>query len=153
MAEGLEVSKTGDKLVSVSPGTAIDRNGQEIVLPSDPAAEPIDFSTEFAANDKVYLTIAYQEVFDEDDHYTAGEVDDYNRTTERPTLQATTDVPPSDGSVIKLALVQLDADGNVTTPIDHSGRTLAGAGVAPETVDTAALAGGGVTVDKLDAAV
>jgi hypothetical protein len=138
IATGLEVTKTGNKQVSVSPGTAIDQQGREIVLPNNPAPAPIDLAS-FGANADVFLTIVYREVFDQADRYQSGGVDNFTRTTERPKLEATTTAPPTDGSVIPLAQVKLDASGDVST-IDLSLRKFASAAIAPGTIGLDKLA-------------
>lgn len=147
VAEGLDVTKTENKKVTISPGTSIDKDGQEIVL-LEPL--PVDL-TAFGSNTDVYLSISYQEVFDEADHYTSGGIDNYTRTTERPKLESSSDAPdplPGDGSVITLARVHLDGSGNVVE-IANSVRTLVGSKVAPGAVSTNELADGAVTEQKL----
>ena len=122
VADGLLVTKAADKAVAISAGTALDDNGQEIVLLD---SQQVDLSS-FAANDDVYVTLAYQELELEADHYKSGGVDDYKRTTERPLIASTKATPPSDGSVIGVAKVHLDGSGNVAT-IDQSIRRSSGA--------------------------
>jgi hypothetical protein len=147
IAAGLEVSQSGDRQVFVSPGTAIDREGQEMVLPASPPPPPLNLSP-FGADVTVYITLAYGEAFDEADRYQAGGVDNFTRTTERPHLEAAVAVPPSDGSVIILARVQLDNNGNISA-IDPSVRKPAGAAIIPGSVGTSQLADGAVTPAKL----
>lgn len=144
IAKGLEVSKTGDRQVSVSPGVAIDKDGREIVLSAD---APVDL-TRFGANATVFLTLQYQEVFDPADRYQSGGVDNFTRTTERPKLDANTAVPPTDGSVIALTQVKLDGSGNVSS-IDPSVRKFASAVIAPASVNTSQLVDGAVTTAKI----
>jgi len=154
---GLEVTPAGDKKVAIGPGTAIDKCGQEMVLL---APRDVDL-TEFGANTDVYLTIVYNEVFDKEDHYTAGGVDDYTRKTERPKViifggredKSLSDIlevkkgnPPSDGSVITLALVKLDGSGNVGV-LDK--RIRAGSVIAPDTVGTEELKNSAITEEKM----
>src|SRR6266571_6671852 len=129
VAEGLQVTAAGSKAVAIGPGTAIDNAGEELVL-LDPLPS-LDLSS-FAANDDVYVTLAYQEVQLDADHYQSGGIDNYMRTTERPRAAATTTVPPSDGSVIALAKVHLDGSGNVAT-IDQTIRRVAGSVLRPGT--------------------
>lgn len=147
IAEGLQVTKTGDRQVSVAPGTALDKEGREIVLPSDPAPSPLDL-TQFGANANVYATIAWREVQDEVDRYTAGSVDNYTRTTERARIEVGTATPPADGSVTPLALVHLDGTGNVAS-IDESVRKFAGSDIPPGRIHTAELADQAITEGKL----
>ncbi|HSN77446.1 MAG TPA: hypothetical protein VL334_20435 [Anaerolineae bacterium] len=123
---GLVVTKTGSKEVSVGAGMAIDKDGREIVL-LDPAVVPLNA---FAANADVFLSIQYRDVQDPVDHYTAGGVENYIRWTERPDVKASTIQPPTDGSVIPLARVHLDANGDVTTT-DQSIRPVASSKIDP----------------------
>jgi hypothetical protein len=165
VVDGLTVSKTGDKQVTVSPGMAINKDGKEIILPSDPSPQPINLS----GTGDVYVTIEYQDVKDEaDKDTTSGVINEYRRITERPLLKSTTSQPTNDGAVILLAKVNLSNNGNINT-LDHSVRIFASAKIAPRavTIDqladnsvnaakivdgavgTAELANGSVTVDKL----
>ena len=148
VAEGLDVTKTENKKVTISPGTSIDKDGQEIVL-LEPL--PVDL-TAFGSNSYVYLSISYQEVFDEADHYTSGGVDDYTRTTERPKIESSKDAPdplPGNGSLITLARVHLDGSGNVDAGIDNTMRKSAGSKIAPGAVSTNELANNAVTAAKI----
>ena len=148
VAEGLDVTKTENKKVTISPGTSIDKDGQEIVL-LEPL--PVDL-TAFGSNTDVYLSISYQEVFDEADHYTSGGVDDYTRTTERPKIESSEDAPdplPGNGSLITLARVHLDGSGNVDAGIDNTMRKSAGSRIAPGAVSTNELANNAVTATKI----
>jgi uncharacterized low-complexity protein len=148
VAEGLDVTKTENKKVTISPGTSIDKDGQEIVL-LEPL--PVDL-TAFGSNTYVYLSISYQEVFDEADHYTSGGVDDYTRTTERPKIERSENVPdplPGNGSLITLARVHLDGSGNVDAGIDNTMRKSAGSKIAPGAVSTNELANNAVTAAKI----
>ena len=148
VAEGLDVTKTENKKVTISPGTSIDKDGQEIVL-LEPL--PVDL-TAFGSNTYVYLSISYQEVFDEADHYTSGGVDDYTRTTERPKIERSENVPdplPGNGSLITLARVHLDGSGNVDAGIDNTMRKSAGSRIAPGAVSTNELANNAVTAAKI----
>ena len=58
VADGLGVSKTGDKEVTISPGIALDNNGREIIL-LDPVKVDL---TSFGTNANVHLTIAYEAI-------------------------------------------------------------------------------------------
>ncbi len=165
IVDGLTVKKTGDKQVTVSPGMAINKDGKEIILPSDPSPQPINLS----GTGDVYVTIEYQDIKDDaDKDTTSGVINEYRRITERPFLKSTTSQPTNDGVVILLAKVNLSNNGNINT-LDDSVRIFASAKIAPKavTIDqladnsvnaakivdgavgTAELANGSVTVDKL----
>lgn len=129
---GLEVTKSADKIIGIGSGMAIDKDGRELVLLD---AQSKDL-TPFGSNADVYITAQYKEVSDPSDHYTAGGVDNYTRTTERPLVEAGTTVPVNDGSVIVLAKVKLDGGGNIST-VDSTVRKMAGSAIDP-TVNLAA---------------
>ena len=116
---GLAVSRMGDQQVSIAAGMAIDHQGQEIVLPADPPPPPLTLT---GTSTILAVTIAYQEVTDVSDRYQAGGINNYSRITERPLL-ASTASPPTDGSVIVLAQVSLDANGIIIT-VDNTVRPL-----------------------------
>jgi hypothetical protein len=120
IVNGLNVAKTGDKEVSISPGLAVDAAGREIVILS---TQPHAFASG-AASVALYLTIAYQDFRDPADLDSSGGVSDHTRITERPLVTSSTNPPPGDGSVIVLARIVLDAAGNVSTAIDTSVRRM-----------------------------
>jgi hypothetical protein len=60
IAQGLEVQKTDAKKVKVTPGTALDSKGQEIVLFTDFSLD-LSNATSYPPNSTVYITIEYQE--------------------------------------------------------------------------------------------
>ena len=131
VVEGLQVSKTAARQVSVTPGMAIDSDGREIVLPADPAPQPLDPSLA-GTGTNVFITIAYREVNDPADAYTtAGVTGKFKRITERPDVKAQLS-PPNDGSVVILARVVVDANGDVGA-VDNTVRTAASSVMAPGT--------------------
>lgn len=118
--EGLNITKKGDKEISIEPGIAIDRLGREIVLATNALSSSYDLSI-FTANDGVFLTISYDNDTDENDRNQSGDTTQFTRVTERPKLEATTTPPNEDGTVIILGKVILDAAGNIdTASIDRS---------------------------------
>lgn len=120
IVNGLNVTKSGDRQVSISPGLAVDNDGREIVVLS---TQTHAFAATTASVD-LYLTIAYQDFRDPADLDNSGGVSDHTRITERPLVTSSTSAPPTDGSVITLARVTLDATGNVTPSIDNSVRRM-----------------------------
>jgi hypothetical protein len=110
IAEGLEVAKSANKTVTVRPGVALDRLGQEIILEANQVVD-LSNAAQFPANAIVFITIAYQE--QESDPTTATGVSGNTRITEQPRVQAVTTAPPTDGTVIRLARLTLDASANV----------------------------------------
>lgn len=130
--EGLEISRTGDKEISVAPGVAIDKLGREIVLSANSPRKSYNLSG-FAENDVVFLTIAYDNDTDEKDRNPTGDTTKFIRVTERPSLPDPTKTPPSDdGTVIILGKVTLGSGGNVVTEkIDRSVRRLTRSKTSP----------------------
>ena len=129
--EGLDISPTGDKEISVAPGVAIDKLGREIVLSPSSPLKSYSLSP-FTANAVVFLTLAYDNDTDEKDRNPSGDTAKFIRVTERPKLEATTTKPSDDGTVIVLGQVTLDGSGNVTpTKIDLSSRRLARSKTSP----------------------
>ena len=151
IAEGLQVEKTGENEVTVRPGTAVDRMGQEIV---QAANHPVDLSdsAEYPPRSNIYVTIAYHE--EETDPSTATGVTGNTRVTEEPIINASTTAPPGDGSIIRLARFALDGTGNVPGNIgdtfDNEVRQFASPVIAPGAVGTDELADSAVTNSKLD---
>lgn len=141
VVEGLEVSKTGEKQITVSEGMAIDKEGREIViLPDSPLPDTISLEG-LDLNTTIELTIIYREIPEKP--YEIGGETKYTRITERPkfviygantnqenlqdgNLDLKTANAPIDGTVIRLAEVTLDGSGNVST-VNNSVRKLAGA--------------------------
>ena len=87
---GLLVAKTSDHALSVGAGMAIDNTGAEIVVLD---TRSIDLTAQ-GTSTSVFITLQYQEDFDQADHYTTGGVDNYIRTTEYAVLAATKTTPP-----------------------------------------------------------
>lgn len=151
VADGLTVTRVSANQVEIAPGTAVDKDGREIVL-QDPKTHTL---ATVGNNLDVYLTIAYGEFLDPADQYTQAGLDEYVRITERPALQDGSAVPPADGSVIVLALIHLNGQGAIDSngSIDTTVRTPVSSRIAPGSIGTQQLADGAVTLAKLAAAV
>lgn len=107
IAEGLQVVKKTNKIVTVRPGVAIDQLGREMVIEADRDV-PLDAITTAVP---AFITIAYAEQLSDPSTATGAPGD--TRFTEAPILQAVTTPPPTDGSVIRLARIDLTTGGNV----------------------------------------
>jgi hypothetical protein len=142
VGDGLIVTKAGDRQIKVSAGMALDTNGQEIVLLSDSDAVTLS-----GVNTDVFVTLQYAESPDVPDT-TSGLTDQFRRTTEKFQIASSTTKPPADGSVIQLARVTLDQNGNIAQ-INTQERILAGAAIAPKSVSTDQLADNSVTSTKI----
>ena len=149
VAEGLNVRKTGDKEVTVDPGTAIDRDGKVIIQGADFVVDLRD-GTKYPKDTQVHVVIAHVE--EESDQKTFGGVTGATRVTEKTKIEAVTTEPAADGSVIRLATFKLDNNakvpGNLGDPLAE-GRQFAGSVLAPGTVGEAELVDGAVTESKL----
>jgi hypothetical protein len=142
VADGLAVSRSGDREITVQPGMAIDREGRELIL-LDSRTISLNDAAAFPAGATVHITIAYHE--EESDPSTATGVTGHTRTSEKPEVRAVTAAPPGDGSLILLGQFALSAAGNVPGNVGDvfaDGRQLA----------TATLADGSVEESKLDTA-
>ena len=141
IVSGLEVKKTDDQKISVSPGVAVDREGHEIVLSSDLGPREINLSDQdqFGRDVNVYIIIQYAEDKDEEDRRQLGAIDNYIRITERPKLNASKDSPADDGSVIVLASIELDTNANISK-IDDLRRKYASSRIAPGAIADEQLA-------------
>jgi len=153
VADGLAVSRSGDREITIQPGMAIDRGGRELVL-LDSRIVSLSDTAAFPAGATVHVTIAYHE--EGSDPSTATGVTGDTRTMERPQVLASTTTPAGDGSVIRLAQFTLTAGGNLpgnSGDVFADGRQLAGAALAPAAVATDQLADGAVDESKLSAGV
>lgn len=107
--EGLDVRKKSEHEITIEPGTAIDNLGREIVLTA-PVVRDLSL---FERGSHTYVTIAYDEGWDETDRHAAGGVDGYMRVTEAPEISEKKHEPAKDGAVIALARVHLTENGNI----------------------------------------
>ena len=139
IAEGLEVVKTEAKKLKVTPGTAIDVKGQELILLNDSALDlPASTST---PNAVVFITIAYGEKESDPQPPEPATRVGYTRVTERPIIVA--DTPTPDSSVVQLAKITLDSSGNVPGNVndkfDSGVRVAAGSVLADNSVSVKKL--------------
>ena len=154
IASGLEVQRVNNSEISITPGFAIVREGQEIFLSNDPPPTNYNLSS-FTGNAVVYLTIRYAEVLDNSDRNPTGDTEKFVRRTERPNREAKPDVPPTDGSVMILAKVTLENGIISDRSIDLSVRSRpVTAVVSPTSINTNQLVDGAITTAKIaDAAI
>jgi hypothetical protein len=146
VADGLNVGFVDSANVQIATGTAFDINGNEIVF-----NDPVTYALKTKANNQdVYLTVAYQDVTDPADAYPPAPVN-FTRTTERPVIQDSLTVPPTDGSVIALARIHLNNTGQIqsATSIDTSVRILSSAKMAPGSITAPQISAGAVTNTQL----
>jgi len=141
---GLEVSILDATTILVKPGTAVDSQGHLIVLDVTQ-----NYSVTPQSSDAVvYLTISYDEKFEDTDRSTDS-TENFTRWTELCVLNDSATPPPDDGASIVLAKVQF-AGGRIEK-IDVSLRREAGARLASRSVTTSHLANASVTAAKLAA--
>ncbi len=117
IAEGLQLEGKGTSHVTVTPGIAIDRLGQEMVLTE---RTPTNDLSEY--RDKtVYITIAYNE--EQTDPTSETGVERNTRWTEEPDIRPTPDPPADEEDGIRLILgrVRLNGVGQVEDIDDGEG--------------------------------
>ena len=114
IVDGLEVTKSADKAVTVSRGAAIDRLGQEMFWEPGPDQPGLDVSAH-PGGTPIYIIIAYQE--QASDPTTATGVSGNTRVTEQPVVRAVTALPTAEEAeeapVVPLAHFTLAANGDV----------------------------------------
>ncbi len=106
---GLEVAAGTGKQVNVSPGTALDVQGREIIVPEG-LPQTVNLSN-YGEGEQAYIAIGFNDVKDDDDRYQSGGVDNFTRITERPAITASSTPPADSGETIILATVTLAASG------------------------------------------
>lgn len=129
IVDGLVVTKVSNnnQQITVSPGNAIDAQGRDMLLTTSQALQ----LSSFGPNAVVFITLQFNDTDRDEADRRAG---DFARIPERPILLPTDKEPLKDNSVIILARVQLDSQGNVGT-IDESLRSRrSGAVIASDTV-------------------
>jgi hypothetical protein len=154
VADGLIVQRNSATEVVISPGTAIDSLGREIVLQS----AQVHALQNRADDQTVFLTVEYSDALDNADKYPPDPTK-FVRVTERPIFSDSTDFPPQSGpppgdgegsTALLLAVVQLNGSGAIESnaSIDNSVRALAGAKLATQPVvsveGVTAAAGGNI---------
>jgi hypothetical protein len=141
---GLEVSRTGDTEVSISPGYAIDAAGHAISV----AAPQTLSSAGSPAGSLVYVTLAWEQALDEADK-APDDTGNYNRTTEYAVLSVS---PEPAAQTLQLARLQLDPAGHIAG-VDNSVRKLASSLLAPSAVASVHISDGAISLPKLDASL
>jgi hypothetical protein len=129
IVDGLEVTKVSNnnQQITVSPGHGIDAQGREMLLTTSQVLE----LASFGSNAIVFITLQFNDTARDEADRRAG---DFARIPERPMVLPTDKEPLKDNSVIILARVQLDSQGNIGT-IDESLRSRhSGAVIASDTV-------------------
>ncbi|MGK7884137.1 MAG: hypothetical protein AB4057_05850 [Crocosphaera sp.] len=144
IVQGLTVTATGAKEITVSPGMAIDSKGREIVISPEvqsPLSQPISLER-VGTGRTIVLTIRYRQVQDRPTQIE--NQDQFTRTIERPKFIIyggstaedpengnveikTENEPDNDSNDIPLCNITLDNSGNISnSDIDNSIRTSAG---------------------------
>ncbi len=123
IADGLIVTRVeGSAQVTVSPGTAMDADGRQIVLLEEPAAErTVNLANTLGQT--VNLFISYHEV--ESDPQATGSAD-YGRWLERPELQALNAQATHDFAAPPVLLARIVLNDQGIETIDHAVRQYSG---------------------------
>jgi hypothetical protein len=136
VVEGLEVSKVGDRQISISPGMAIDRDGQEMIFLEDSGAiSPSGAIALSGAKTDVFVTIQYGESKEVQDT-TSGVGNQFRRVEEKPVIAFSNS---NDSSAILLAIVTLDNSGTIVDKPNNQVKTMATAKVAPKAIGSEQL--------------
>jgi hypothetical protein len=122
VVEGLDVRKKSDREITIEPGVAIDGEGREIVLSHTVVRDLSSFNRD----SHTFVTIGYEETWDDSDRYASGGIDDYTRITESVEISERKHEPAKDGSAVTLARVRLNENGHIHR-IDTDIRTRVGA--------------------------
>lgn len=118
VVEGLEVKQKGQREITIEPGIATDNQGKEIVISSSVTCQLVSLER----NTHVFISLAYDDVWDEADHHSSGGIEEYTRVTEAYKIEESRD-PARDGSVITLARVHLNENGHILK-VETNVRTL-----------------------------
>ena len=154
IAEGLTVTSAAANQVTVAPGTAIDSDGNHLVL-AQPATLDLP-AAEFNDKQRVQICISFLATATDQQKQMVGGSSDYTRWLERPQLTALApgNAYPGPASPVLLASVALDNAGRVT--LDNTVRTYSGLRLPGPGTDAATLRAtssgqldltGGLTVD------
>ena len=113
VAEGLQVKKTATEEITVTPGTAIDGDGNEIVLLGNFTIKLTD-KTKYRENSTVYVFASYKEKKAEPQPDDSTDENQTTRIFEKAVIKAETEEPDAnDKHIVRLGRFKLDADGNV----------------------------------------
>ena len=147
IGHGLEVGlaedqETGSETkVTVNPGTAVDGEGKEIILP---LSRTIDFDQPaYQGDTSYYITIKWHE-----QPGLPRQEDSSKRWEEVPDIDVTADSPQDSDMNLVLACVKLRGNKTVES-IDPSGRKYAALEIGDATVTTFKIADGAVTTAKI----
>jgi hypothetical protein len=119
VVEGLVVRKKNDKEITIDPGVAIDGEGREIILANQVTR---DLSS-LERNSRPFITISYGESWEDSDRYSSGGIEGYTRVSETPLIGERNSEAPKDGSVLTLARVRINENGNLNDEIETHFRT------------------------------
>src|SRR5262245_44346308 len=137
VADGLGITAVANAqapAVTIAPGTAIDKDGNEIVL-NDAVTYQLTTTT---PNTDVFLSVKYADVLDPADKYPPAP-EHFTRTTERPSFQDGA-TAPTDPSVAVRPRIRVYSNAQIQSgAIDSSVRTASSAKLGPGVVTTADL--------------
>lgn len=108
VVEGLEVRQKSQREITIEPGMAIDGSGKEIVVEGAITCQMVSVER----NAHVYIVIRHKDRRDDADRYSSGGIEDHTRLTESFEIEERQDLS-KDGTVVTLARVHLDQNGNI----------------------------------------
>lgn len=111
VVEGLEVVERGPKQIEVKPGSAVDKEGREIVLQEREERDLSSFGHDSHGHDShVYITIGYHQ--EETDHVSRSGMEGHARVTETAVIHESRQ-DQLDSAAVVLARVHLDEHGHI----------------------------------------
>lgn len=113
VAEGLQIKKKDNKTITVKAGTAIDEDGNEIVLLKDLSIS-LEDTIKFPKDSTIYIFASYNENKEKPQHDNSTEENQKTRFFENAVITVEIKEPgTNDKGIVKLGRFKLDKDGNV----------------------------------------
>ena len=149
VVDGLEISRHGNREISISPGFAVDREGRELVIQE----AVVHDLRRHESHQQFLVLLGYKEVLERQAHRDdgvdapAGAKQGSNRVAEIAEISLTPNLEGA-GTVVQLGTVHLDANGDISN-ITHHNREIAAVVIPHSSIHAKHLVNGAVTVEKL----
>lgn len=112
VAEGLQIKKKDNKTITVKAGTAIDEDGNEIVLLKDLSISLAD-TIKFPKNSTIYIFASYNENKEKPQHDNSTDENQKTRFFENAVITVEIKEPGANDKIVRLGRLKFDKDGNV----------------------------------------
>jgi len=120
VAKGLQIKKKDNKTITVIAGTAIDGNGNEIVLLKDFSIS-LEDTIKYPKDSTVYIFASYVETRDKRQTETSDDPNLSTRFFENAVIKDDNKEPTKDPKIVRLGRLKFDQNGNVP---DQDGNVL-----------------------------